>query len=102
MSPSRLAFGQASGRESPVRRGYPGDMYVPGHFAVGDLAKIEAFVDRVGAADLVTFDGTRPVSTLLPVIWERSAGPNGRLIGHIALNNPQWSTAARRSRAGDR
>jgi len=69
-------------------------MYVPAHFAVEDLAKIATFVDRVGAADLVTFDGTRPVSTLLPVIWDRSAGPNGRLIGHIALNNPQWSTAA--------
>lgn len=68
-------------------------MYVPAHFAVGDLAKIAAFVDRVGAADLVTFDGTRPVSTLLPVIWDRSSGRNGRLIGHIARSNPQWSTA---------
>src|SRR6266568_9179984 len=61
-------------------------MYAPAHFA--------AFVDEVGAADLVTFDGTRLVSTLLPVIWDRQEGVNGRLIGHIALNNPQWQNAA--------
>ncbi|SRR5712691_3775227 len=77
-------------------------MYVPAHFAAGDLDKIGEFVDRVGAADLVTFDGTKPVATLLPVIWERPpAGEDGsaerrygRLLGHVALNNQQWSTAA--------
>ena len=69
-------------------------MYVPAHFAAGDLDQIAAFVERAGAADLVTFDGAQPVSTLLPVIWDRFAGPNGRLIGHIARGNPQWSTAA--------
>ena len=89
-------------------------MYVPAHFAAGDHAEIAAFVDAAAAADLVTFDGTRPVSTLLPVIWDRSVGshgvgshgvgshgvgprgtwPHGRLLGHIARSNPQWSTAA--------
>jgi transcriptional regulator len=68
-------------------------MYVPAHFAAADLAKIAAFVDRAGAADLVTFDGTQPVSTLLPVIWDRTDGQTGRLIGHVARSNPQWSTA---------
>jgi transcriptional regulator len=87
-------------------------MYIPAHFAADDLEKIAAFVHRAGTADLVTFDGTRPISTLLPVIWERpadigAAGPSdehkqpgvyaqpgryGRLLGHIALNNPQWNT----------
>lgn len=77
-------------------------MYVPAHFAASDLDKIADFVDRVGAADLVTFDGTRPVATLLPVIWERPpAGKegHGRLLGHVALNNPQWSTAATEAQA---
>ncbi len=68
-------------------------MYVPAHFAANDLAEIAGFVDRAGAADLVTFDGTRLVSTLLPVIWDRDDGGNGRLLGHIALTNPQWQTA---------
>jgi transcriptional regulator len=76
-------------------------MYIPAHFAAGELSDIAAFVDRVGSADLVTFDGTSPVATLLPVIWERPAQEDsdgepglGRLIGHVALQNPQWSTAA--------
>jgi transcriptional regulator len=77
-------------------------VYIPAHFAADDLAKIAAFVDRVGAANLITFDGTKPVATLLPVIWARPPGERepadseaglGRLLGHIALNNPQWSTS---------
>lgn len=77
-------------------------MYIPAHFAAGDLAQIAAFVDRAGSADLITFDGARPVSTLLPVIWDRPedpAGGNGRLIGHIARSNPQWETAAQDAQA---
>jgi transcriptional regulator len=96
-------------------------MYMPRHFTVTDMAEIQAFVDAAQAADLVTFNGTRPVSTLLPVIWERpdrtgraadpvsggeagggemndgAAGDErctyGRLLGHIAIANPQWQTA---------
>jgi transcriptional regulator len=68
-------------------------MYVPAHFAVHDLDQVAAFVERAGAADLVTFDGERLTSTLLPVIWDTSAGEHGRLLGHLALANPQWKTA---------
>ena len=80
-------------------------MYLPRHFTVTDLAAIAAFVDAAGAADLVTFDGSKPVATLLPVIWDRppgfpdsAAGPGpaaeyGRLLGHLAAANPQWQTA---------
>ncbi len=79
-------------------------MYIPAHFAADDLAAIAAFVDRVGSVDLVTFDGEGPVATLLPVIWERPAdfgetGGYGRLLGHLALMNPQWSTAVAGTRA---
>jgi len=86
-------------------------MYIPAHFAATDLTEIGRFVDQAGTADLVTFDGTAPVATLLPVIWERPEEPDpaaddggaaagrwgaghGRLLGHIARSNPQWSTAA--------
>src|SRR5262245_47029269 len=68
-------------------------MYIPAHFAANDTAEIAAFVDQVGAADLVTFDGTRLISTLLPASWDRADGRNGRLLGHMALNNPQPKTA---------
>jgi transcriptional regulator len=73
-------------------------MYLPRHFTVTDLEEISRFVDAAGAADLVTFDGSRPVATLLPVIWDRPAdlgasGDYGRLLGHVAVANPQWQTA---------
>jgi transcriptional regulator len=65
------------------------------------LPEIHAFVGAAGAADLVTFDGTRPVATLLPVIWDLPAdepgsepGSFGRLLGHVALANDQWRTAS--------
>jgi transcriptional regulator len=85
-------------------------VYVPRHFAFADLAAIGSFVDSAATADLVTFDGTRPIATLLPVIWDRPGPPPdpgegeasdedaaapgfGRLLGHIALANDQWKTA---------
>jgi transcriptional regulator len=68
-------------------------MYVPAHFAVSDLDQVAAFVEQAGAADFVTFDGARMTASLLPVIWDRSGGEHGRLLGHLALANPQWEAA---------
>ena len=88
-------------------------MYLPRHFTQTDIAQIAAFVAAAQSADLVTFDGTKPVSTLLPVIWDRPAqltdepggsgasedagreseAGYGRLLGHIAIANEQWKTA---------
>src|SRR5215470_11405231 len=68
-------------------------VYLPRHFTARDVAEVSAFVEAVGAADLVTFDGTKPVASLIPVLWDRSEaadGEHGRLIGHLALANPQW------------
>src|SRR5579863_397684 len=93
------------GRSKPLGRGARGggrwcatrkltDVYLPKHFAARDRAAVEAFVDGVGAADLVTFDGTKPIASLIPVIWDRSGGTeHGRLLGHLALQNPQWQSA---------
>jgi transcriptional regulator len=96
-------------------------VYLPPHFALTDWAQIGAFVAAAGAAHLVTFDGTRPVATLIPVIWDRPEAPGpagdsgaedsaaedsaaedsaagdgpdlGRVLGHLALANDQWRTA---------
>lgn len=70
-------------------------MYLPPHFAAPGEDDVAAFVEGAGAADLVTFDGTKPVASLIPVIWDRSgaaAGEHGRLLGHLALANPQWQS----------
>jgi transcriptional regulator len=88
---------------SAARRGVPKltGVYLPKHFTARDQAAVEAFVDNAGAADLVTFDGTKPVASLIPIIWDRPAGAqdgageggHGRLLGHLALANPQWRSA---------
>jgi transcriptional regulator len=78
-------------------------VYLPHHFTVTDTDWIGAFVDAAATATLVTFDGTKPVATLLPVMWDRpaeladasdAAAACGRLVGHIAVANDQWQTAA--------
>jgi transcriptional regulator len=78
-------------------------MYIPRHFGLEDRAQISEFVAAAGAADLVTFDGAELTATLLPVLWDEDSPSDastngngngyGRLIGHIALANPQWKTA---------
>ncbi len=74
-------------------------MYLPPHFAAPDAAAVADFVAAAGAADLVTFDGVKPVASLIPVLWDREPdGPgargHGRLLGHLALANPQWRSVA--------
>lgn len=77
-------------------------MYLPRHFDMGDLDRVAAFVDAVGAADLVTVDELgRPASTLVPVLWDRAgadpeAGRHGRLLAHAARANEQWLGAGGR------
>ena len=68
-------------------------MYLPSYFAVDDLDRVAEFVDRIGAADIVTFDGTAMTSSLVPVIWDRPSDTPGRLFAHIARANTQWQTA---------
>jgi transcriptional regulator len=93
----------AFGAPSPRRIRKLADVYLPKHFTARDPAAVEAFVDGAGAADLVTFDGTKPAASLIPIIWDRPAhaqdgsgtGENehGRLLGHLALANRQWRSA---------
>ena len=72
-------------------------MYLPPSFTFADLAEVGAFVDAAQSADLVTFDGGKPVATLIPVIWDRPAQPAegdyGQVLGHLAIANDQWKTA---------
>ena len=95
-------YDAAAGPDSPVRPAYPRRVYLPPHFTAPDAAGVAAFVAAVAAADLVTFDGTKPVASLIPIIWDQdtghqttghqSTGQHGRLLGHLALANPQWQS----------
>ena len=69
-------------------------VYLPPHFTAPPEADVATFVAAAASADLVTFDGVKPVASLIPVIWDRETGEHGRLLGHLALANPQWESVA--------
>jgi len=75
-------------------------MYLPRHFAVTDLEHIQAFVDAAGAADLVTFDGVRPVATLLPVIWDRPAAGSAEAARSAGSGSASGANGAAAESAG--
>jgi transcriptional regulator len=69
-------------------------MYIPAAFAVSDLADLHAFIERHSFGLLVSQVEGLPFATHLPFLLDRTAGPHGTLIGHMARANPQWRAAA--------
>lgn len=68
-------------------------MYTPAHFAASPDA-INDLLARPVAVHLVTATEQGILATMLPLIYEPSIGEHGALHGHLARNNPQWSTPA--------
>ena len=93
--------GQLSPRRSTGR--IVTGMYLPRHFRV-DPAAVDRMLSDLVTVELVTFDGIQPVASLIPVAWQPPAAQDpsevaGRLLGHLARANPQWSSAVAGSRA---
>jgi transcriptional regulator len=65
-------------------------MYVPAHFAEPDLATLHQFIEDHSFGLLVSNQDGEPFATHLPFLLDRSAGPHGTLLGHVARQNPQW------------
>src|SRR4051812_7081427 len=65
-------------------------MYVPPHFAESDPAKLHAFIEGHGFGLLVSQVGGVPFASHLPFVLDRTAGPHGTLVGHMARANPHW------------
>ena len=64
-------------------------MYIPAHFAADD-GLVSELLTRHGAADLVTSTAQGLLATLLPFVYDATAGEHGALLGHVARNNDQW------------
>lgn len=69
-------------------------MYVPAAFAEADQTKLHEFIERNSFGALVSQVGGLPFATHLPFLLDRSAGPLGALVGHMARANAQWREAA--------
>ena len=72
-------------------------MYIPDHFRVSDRESIFDFMTAHGFATVISQRGDEPFASHLPLLLDRTAGPNGTIIGHLARANPQWVDAAGQS-----
>ena len=68
-------------------------MYIPAAFAETDLTKLHDFIEQNSFGLLVSQVDGLPFATHLPFLLERTAGPHGTLVGHMARANPQWREA---------
>lgn len=66
----------------------PPSVYIPEAHRVEDRGMLHDFMDEFAFADLITTVPTLRV-THIPVLLDRSAGPYGRICGHIARRNAQ-------------
>jgi transcriptional regulator len=69
-------------------------MYIPAAFAETDLAKLHDFIEQQSFGLLVSLVEGLPFATHLPFLLQRTAGPHGTLVGHMARANPQWRDAS--------
>src|SRR4051812_5840105 len=64
-------------------------MYVPAAFAEPDRGRLHEFIEAYSFGLLVS-SHRGPFATHLPFLLDRTAGPHGTLVGHMARANPQW------------
>jgi transcriptional regulator len=68
-------------------------MYIPAHFAASP-DDVRELLSSHPAAELITSTDAGLLASTLPMVFDPDAGEHGSLRGHLARNNPQWSTPA--------
>jgi transcriptional regulator len=68
-------------------------MYIPAVNRETDPAKLFEFIEEHNFGLLVSTVAGEPFATHLPFLLDRSAGPQGCLLGHVATANPHWRDA---------
>lgn len=65
-------------------------MYIPKHFHEKDSERILALIEANSFGMLVTAPDDVPFVSHLPFIFDHASGSQGKLLGHLARENPQW------------
>ena len=65
-------------------------MYVPDHFRETNPERISALIERYPFGVLVTAPDGVPFVNHLPFLFDHGTEPKGRLLCHMARENPQW------------
>jgi transcriptional regulator len=67
-------------------------VYLPNHFAEARVEVLHQAIERAGLATLVSMGSGGLDASHVPLLLERTPGPLGRLLGHVARANAQWQT----------
>ena len=67
-------------------------MYIPEKFAEENFKRITGLVENNPFGMLITTDEGSPSISHLPFLFEPNIGSHGKLIGHMAKDNPQWKS----------
>src|SRR3954451_22199709 len=57
---------------------------------MAELPQMHDFIDVCGPEQVVTSICGTLISSIVPLLLDRSAGQHGTLVGHLARPNPQW------------
>jgi transcriptional regulator len=74
-------------------------VYLPRHFIEERPALLAAFMRRHAFATLVTTGSAGLIASHLPLLLDPTPAPHGRLLGHLARQNPQLADLAERREA---
>ncbi len=69
-------------------------MYTPASFRQDDQDELFGLIERHSFAVLVSQQSNELVASHLPLLVDRTAGPSGHLLGHMARANTQWRELA--------
>ena len=65
-------------------------MYIPDAFHESDPERLQSFMTENSFATLMSPAEAGPIATHLPLLLDGKAGPQGKLVGHMARANPHW------------
>jgi len=69
-------------------------MYIPPSFAAPDPTAVSQAIEEYSFAHVISGADGNLVASHLPLLYDRTDGPHGTLLGHMARANPQWQAAA--------
>jgi transcriptional regulator len=69
-------------------------MYIPAAFAESDVAKLQDAIERYSFAILTSGAADGLMASHLPLLVDRTSGPHGTLLGHMARASGHWRAAA--------
>lgn len=65
-------------------------VYLPPHFEASDIEAMHALIEAHPLGLLITTGSTGVTANPIPCVLDRASGEHGRLLLHVARNNPVW------------